>query len=263
MQTFTDVVRHRFILENLVGKSLKALYRSMALGFFWSLLNPLVMATVITVVQLAWFRADWNWPSFFLVALIPYNFSAYCLSGCAASVLGNASLVTKVRFPRQILPIASILTNLVHFGIQSLLIVAAMIVFPPPGDVLGWQLLWLPIVLVVHLGLAVGLGLLVAGLNVIYRDVQYLVDSVLTVTFWICPLLYDAGPILQKAPAWIGWLYWSNPLSGILDSYRAVLFYGRAPDLGVLGLATVMTLVLGVIGVRSFWKHEHQFADWM
>jgi lipopolysaccharide transport system permease protein len=278
MQTFTDVIKHRFILENLVGKSLKTLYRSMALGFFWSLLNPLIMVSVVTFVQLWFFHGTWTWPTFFLVALIPYNFSAYCLSGCASSIINNASLVTKVRFPRQILPISVVITNLVHFAIQSSLIVVALLLFgqetaadamrdglPPPGHVLGPNLLWVPVILTIHVGLSVGLGLLVSGLNVIYRDVQYIVESVLTVAFWLCPLLYDAGPKLlaHGERGWLYWLYFANPLSGIIDSYRRVLYHGQAPDVVVLAVATAITLAVGALGVRSFWKHEHAFADWI
>jgi ABC-2 type transport system permease protein len=282
MQTFTDVIKHRFILENLVGKSLKTLYRSMALGFFWSLLNPLIMVTVVTMVQVVFFTAPRSWPAFFLVALIPYNFSAYCLSGCAGAVINNASLVKKVRFPRQILPISVVITNLVHFAIQSTLVLLALLLlgqetgedamrvatdlkvpFVPPGDVLGPNLLWLPVIVTVHIGLSVGLGLLVSGLNVIYRDVQYIVESVLTVAFWLCPLLYDAGQKLAPERGWLYWLYFSNPLSGLIDSYRRVLYHGHGPDLVALTMATAVTLAVGALGVRSFWKHEHAFADWI
>lgn len=271
MKTFTDIVRHRFILENLVAKNLKALYRNMALGFFWSLLNPLVMAVVLTAVQLRFFGQKHDWPSLFLCALIPYNFFAYCLSGCAHSVVGNASLVTKVRFPRQILPVSVIVTNLVHFAIQSTLVVAAIVFFPPmheapggglvPTQILGWQLLWLPVIVLVNVGLVLGLGLLVAGANVVYRDVQYIVDSVMTVMFWLCPLVYDAGAVLGENATWGYWLYFSNPLSGLLDSYRRVLYHGTSPDLAALGLAAFVTVLFGIWGVRSFWKHEHRFAD--
>lgn len=271
MQTFTDIVRHRFVLENLVAKNLKALYRNMALGFFWSILNPLVMAVVLTAVQLKFFGQRHDWPSLFLCALIPYNFFAYCLSGCAHSVTGNSSLVTKVRFPRQILPVSVIVTNLVHFAIQSSLVVAALWLFPPQHEtaagvfadtqILDWQLLWLPVVLLLNLALVLGLGLLVAGANVVYRDVQYIVDSVMTVMFWLCPLVYDAGPILAKEGSWTYWLYFCNPLSGLLDSYRRVLYHGAAPDPVALGLAAFVTLLFGIWGVRSFWKHEHRFAD--
>ena len=265
MQTFTDIVRYRFVLENLVAKNLKALYRNMALGFFWSILNPLVMAAVLTAVQVFMYPdgGGARRAGFLLVALIPYNFFAYCLSGCANSVLGNASLVTKVCFPRQILPVSVIVTNLVHFAIQSSLILLALLLFPPPGQWFGWQLLWLPAILVVHIGLAMGLGLLVAGLNVVYRDVQYIVESTMTVMFWVCPLIYDPVETgsWARAPEWAFWLYYSNPLAGLIDSYRHVLYYGKPPDLGVLTLAFAMTLVIGACGVRSFWKHEYRFAD--
>jgi homopolymeric O-antigen transport system permease protein len=261
VQTFTDIVRYRFVLENLVAKNLKVLYRNMALGFFWSVLNPLVMATVLTLVQLRFFHQQRDWPSMFLVALIPYNFFAYCLSGCASSVLSNASLVTKVRFPRQVLPVSVVVTNLVHFGIQSSLIVAALAFFGPAHSVLGWQLLWLPVILAINIGLVLGLGLLVSGANVVYRDVQYLVDSLLTVMFWLTPLVYDAGPMLESGPRWQYWVYFANPLSGLLDSYRRVLYHATAPDLAVLGMAVIGTTLLGIWGVRSFWKHEPEFAD--
>lgn len=271
MQTFTDIVRHRFILQNLVAKNLKALYRNMALGFFWSILNPLVMAVVLTAVQLRFFHQESDWPSTFLCALIPYNFFAYCLSGCAYSVTGNASLVTKVRFPRQILPVSVIVTNLVHFAIQSSLIVAALVFFHPydhatlvPNTIIGWQLLWLPVIVGLNILLALGVGLLVAGANVVYRDVQYIVESVMTVMFWLCPLVYDAGALFVKDGAprgWSYWLYFANPLSALLDSYRRVLYHATAPDLGVLGLCVVTTTLFGIWGVRSFWKHEGRFAD--
>ncbi|MGE3173914.1 MAG: ABC transporter permease [Planctomycetota bacterium] len=261
MQTFADIVRYRFVLENLVAKNLKSLYRNMALGFFWSVLNPLVMAAVLTLVQLRFLNGQRDWPSMFLVALIPYNFFAYCLSGCAAVVLNNASLVTKVRFPRQILPVSVVVTSLVHFAIQSTLVVAALVFFGPDRDIVGWQLLWLPAILAVNIGLCMGLGLLVAGANVVYRDVQYLVDSVLTVMFWMTPLIYDAGPMLENGPRWQYWAYFANPLSGLLDSYRRVLYHGEQPDPAVFAMAVVGTLLLGVWGVRSFWKHEAEFAD--
>lgn len=269
VQTFTDIVRYRFVLENLVAKNLKTLYRNMALGFFWSLLNPLVMAVVLTAVQVLMFGQKASIAVFLLVALIPYNFFAYCLSGCAGVVINNASLVTKVKFPRQVLPVSVIVTNLVHFAIQSLLVLAAIVLFPPDASLLGWQLAWLPFVLVVHVGLAVGLGLLVAGANVVYRDVQYIVDSAMTVMFWLCPLIYDPRRIDPStgqdtwagAPEWAFWVYYANPLAAVIDSYRHVLYYGKPPDLAVLGLATLVTLSIGAVGVRSFWKHEPRFAD--
>jgi ABC-type polysaccharide/polyol phosphate export permease len=222
------------------------------------------MVAVLSVV-LVWFLGGGpDTPSLVVVGLIPYNFFAYCLQGCASSIVGNSSLVKKVAFPRQVLPAANILTHLVHFAIQSVLVVLVLLVFPPSAHILSFQLLWLVPVFVVHLGLCVGVGLLVAALNVVYRDTQYIIESLLTVLFWLSPVLYDAGAVFAQSPnvpAWAAHVYFLNPLSGVLESYRAILFHGVAPDRFVFGAATVLTLLIGALGVRAFWVHERQFAD--
>ena len=276
VQTFTDLYRYRFILSNLVGKELKAQYRDMSLGFVWALLNPLIMVSVLTFVWVVVFKLDLSFATMVVVALIPYNFFDYCLRGCAASIRGNVSLVKRIRFPRQILPISVILTHLTHLAIQSTLIVAALILFPresPEDTTLTFNLLWLPLILLVHLGLVIGAGLLVAGLNVLYRDVQYIVESSLTVLFWASPIIYTREKLqtgLEKLQADLGWdlswlyyVYHCNPLAGVLEAYRNVLFYGSSPDLVTFGMATGMTVIVGYVGVRSFWKHERSFADLM
>lgn len=266
MQTFRDLHRFRHVLFALTEKELKAQYRNMSLGFLWALLNPLVMVTVLSVAFVVFWGAPRNHPALVIVALIPFNFVTYCLSGCASAVSENASLVRKVRFPRQILPISVILTHLVHFGIQAILIVAVLAVFDEPGDVLSFNLLWLLPVLAVHVGLCVGAGMLVAALNVVFRDTRYVVDSLLTVLFWVSPVVYDArlGPEGFLADgAWSPFerVYFLNPVAGILDSYRAVLYHGTPPDPFVLLTATIVTLLIGAIGLRTFWVFERQFAE--
>ena len=262
MRTFHDIYTRRFILSTLVAKDLKAMYRNMALGFLWSLFQPLIMVAVLSFVLVEFFGGPPDAPALVVFALIPFNFLSYCLNGCTTSISSNSSLVKKVAFPRQILPVSVILTHLVHFGIQSLLIVAVLVAFPPlAGEPLSLNLLWLPLIVAIQIGLCLGAGLLVASLHVVYRDVQYIVDSVLTVLFWLSPVLYDASAILVNKPAWMFHVYYLNPVSGLLDSYRRVLYHGSPPDLYALGMAGLATLVIGVVGVRVFWVHEHEFAD--
>ena len=262
MQTFTDIYKYRFILSNLVGKELKAQYRNMSLGFLWALLNPLVLVTVLSLAWTIFLDAPASFPVLVIVALIPYNFFTYCFNGCAVSSPGYVPLVKKIRFPRQILPISVILTHLIHFAIQFLLVVAVLVIFPHPGNTFSWHLLWLPVILVVQLGLVVGVGLLIAGLNVVYRDVQYIVESLLVVLFWGSPILWSAGPESRLAAhPTLYYVYYLNPLAGILEAWRSVLYFGRSPSLITFGMATGVALILGVIGVRSFWKHERDFAD--
>jgi len=268
LQTFRDIAKNEFILSTLVAKDLKALYRNMALGFFWALLQPAVMVGVLSFVLVFFLHGDPDSPALVVVAMIPHNFTAYCLSGCVTSISGNGSLVKKVAFPRQLLPIANIITHLVHFAIQCTLIPVVLLLFPSHfGSSITWNLLWLPLIFAVHLGLCVGGGLLVAGANVVYRDVQYIVDSVLTLMFWLAPVLYDVREQLLPKGAtvlpltWTRVLYFLNPFAGVLDSYRAVLYRAMPPDPVHLGLAVFGMLVIGYIGVRTFWVHERQFAD--
>lgn len=264
MQTFRDAFDYRDVLMALTAKELKAQYRNMALGFLWALLNPMVMIVVLSFALVVFMGNDMDMPARIVVALIPYNFFTYCVSSCTSSVTGNSSLVKRIYFPRQILPFSVILTSFVHFGVQSILVGLVLALFPHAGNVLTLNLLWVVPVLLVHVGLCVGFGMLVAALNVVFRDTRYLVESLLTVLFWLSPVIYDARWYLQIDSGNLTWLqraYFLNPMAGILDSYRAVLFYGIAPDTFVFGSAVLLTTFLGVLGMLTFWRHERQFAD--
>lgn len=264
MQTFTDLYKSRFILSNLIGKELKAQYRVQSLGFLWALLNPLVMVTTLTVVWTYMFDGQDDFATMVVVVLIPYNFFSYCLNGCATSIIGNQTLVKRVRFPRQILPISVICTHLIHLGVQSILVAVAVSVLPTHGDIFTIHLLWLPLIIGIQLALVVGLGLMVSALNVFYRDVQYIVDSVLSVLFWVSPVVYcPFVRDLESHGAAIFYGYHLNPLAGILEAYRSVLWYGQAPHLDTLAMSAVVTLITGYLGVRIFWRRERDFADMM
>lgn len=263
MQTFRDVYRSREILVALTAKELKAQYRTLTLGFFWALLNPLVMVAVLTVVWVAFFHSGLDQPSRIIVALIPYNFVAYCANGCATSITSNASLVKKVAFPRQILPMSVILTHVVHLGVQALLVAAVLLIFPKGGPVVGPNLLWLVPLLSITIGLCIGVGMMVAALAVVFRDTAYALQSLLSVLFWLSPIIYDPRDMPPDLRLDVFWerIYFLNPLAGLLDSYRAVLFYGEAPAFYPLLAATIGTALIGAIGVRVFWTWERQFAD--
>jgi ABC-type polysaccharide/polyol phosphate export permease len=267
MQTFTDLYRHRFILENLVSKNLKVLYRNMALGVLWSVVNPLIMVVVLTTVWVVFFEKTFSFALGLLVALVPYNLFVYCLSGCTSAIRDNVSLVKKVAFPRQILPVSVVLTHVIQFPIPLALVVIGLLAIPKEHPTVTVHLLWLAPIFALQLGLMLGVGFLVAALNAKYRDMRYIVESVLVVLFWVCPILYDASATMNAQidegtlPGWVWYAYFLNPLAGILEGYRDVLYHGRAPEPTVLLIALVMTLVIGAVGVRKFWVHEREFAD--
>ena len=200
------------------AKNLKVLYRNMALGFLWSVLNPLVMVAVLSLVFIGFMKADPSFPAMVFVGLVPFNFFSYCANSCTVSIVNNASLVKKVAFPRQIIPVSAIATHVIDFAAQAGLLALLLALFPTPGRILGWQLLWLGPVFAVHLGLCVGFGFLVAALNVRFRDVQYIVGSLLTVLFWASPILYEPWETLAQWPAAIRFAYTLNPTAGSVQA---------------------------------------------
>ena len=142
--------------------------------------------------------------------------------------------------------------------------ILAIAILPTRGDVLTIYLLWLPLILGLQLALVVGLGLMVSALNVFYRDMQYIVDSVLSVLFWVSPIVYcPFARNLESHGASIYYIYHLNPLAGILEAYRSVLWYGEAPHMDTLAISVAVTLVIGILGVRTFWRRERDFADMM
>jgi len=259
VQTISDSFRHHFILSNLIAKEFKAQYRSMALGYLWTLAQPAILVSVLTFVWVVIFNRPISFASQTIVALVPHNFATYCLTQSTGVITRNRGLVKKVRFPRQLLPISIVITNLIHFAIQGILIVVIIIALPPPADILGWQLLWLPVLVALSGGLAAGTSMLVASLSVRYRDMQYLVSSLIPVLFWMSPIVYVAYDTMTHT--WAGYLYYLNPLAGLLEAYRSVLFFGESPHYDTLLMSLTVTLVVGAIGVRSFWRHEREFAD--
>lgn len=267
MQTLLDLYRFRFILQNLVSKNLKVQYRNMALGFLWSVVNPLVLVTVLTTVWVVIWDNPFSVAASILVTLVPYNLFVVCLSGCTGAIRENVNLVKKVAFPRQILPVSVVLTHVIQFPLPFALVVLGLLVIPKNHPTLTGNLVWLGPIFVLQIGLSFGVGFLVSALHTKYRDMQYIVESFLVVLFWTSPILYDASLELGtkiaagELPEWVWWAYHANPVSGLLDSYRNILFYGRPPDWTVLAMTLVGTLIIGAVGVRAFWVHEKEFAD--
>lgn len=174
-----EIYRFRYFLRNMVVRDLKVRYKGSALGFLWSLMNPLLMMLVLSLVFSVAFKISMpHYPIFLLCGLLPWNFFAVSVSNATGSVVGQAGLLKKVAFPREILPLASILANLVHFGIGLLILFVFLIAFKIP---LGLPALALPLVILLQLVFVLGFSLILSALNVFYRDVQQILEVLLLV----------------------------------------------------------------------------------
>lgn len=245
-----------FILRVLIAKDFKVRYRNMSLGIFWSLVNPIVMMSVLTFVftQLMPSGRD-QFALFVLVGLLPYNFFTLAWQCGTTSIIDNSSLVNKIPFQRALLPIAAVFANSIHYLIQLSLLLLAVAIFVGVNQY--W--LWLPLVVLAQIVFVCGVVLTTSALDVFIRDIRYVVESACLVLFWMLPIFYGFEAI---GPKW-AWLYEINPLAAVILIMRAILLDGAAPlPTTVLKLLSI-TLVVLAVGLGTFFRLQKRFSDYL
>jgi ABC-2 type transport system permease protein len=217
----------RELLGNLVRKEVRVKYASSALGAVWSMLNPVLYLAVFSLVFNFALKANIpDYAVYLLSGLLAWNLFATSLGLASRAVVDNANLVTKVYFPREILPLASIGAAGVDFLLQLLVLVVFMAALTYPF--FGWNLLLFPLSLTALLAFTAALALWVAALNVRYRDTQHLLNIALTLWLWLTPVIYPSGSIWDKLEAfhlhWVKYLFLANPMAGIEMGFQRALY---------------------------------------
>jgi lipopolysaccharide transport system permease protein len=248
---------YRELAHFLVWRDLKVRYKQTALGIGWAVVQPLVTVVIFSVIfgRLADLPSDSvPYPVFTLSALLPWQLFSAAFTGAGASVVGSANLITKVYFPRLIVPIAAVLAPLADFLVWTGLLAVVMAWY---GIAPTWNIVWLPLLTLAAVGLALGVGLWVAALNVRYRDVRYLLPFALQAWLWVSPVAYSLELVPERWKA----VYGLNPLVGVIQGFRWALLGSEAPGAALLLPATLITLVLVLGGLFYFRRTEDHFAD--
>ena len=256
MTTYLDVLRYRELLGNLFRRDLQAKYRGSALGVLWSVANPvMLMGVYLLVFGVVWkspFANGGHYPLFLLTGLALWTFFAAAVQSSTRSMLDNANLIRKTRFPRQLVPLSVVFAHLVSFGAMLVLLLVVNFIALPRVRATEW--LAIPLALL-FVGVVCGVSLAAASLNVLFRDVEFIVAALLVPLFFLTPILYPlTGSPLDKHRTLVDVIHWVNPLSPAIEAVRAALFSGSLPrwtDTLYLVLACALALGLGALVFRS------------
>lgn len=260
-----ELLRYRSLVLNLVVRDLKSRYKRSVLGFLWSLLNPLAMMLVFTVVFTVIMPSKIeNYPIFLLCGLLPWNFFTGALMVSINSVAGNANLVKKVYFPREVLPISAVLASLVNFLLGLAVLFVVLIFFH--GHFSPW--LWLlPLVILIQTCFTLGVALFLSAINVYYRDTLMIMDVVLLAWFFLTPVVYS-NSILPPNYQVLGMnvdiqrlMYIVNPMASLIAAYRDLLYWGYRTDLDFFLRTAVTAIAILAAGYWYFVRHSHDFGE--
>lgn len=254
--SFNDIWAYRELLFFLTWRDVKVRYKQTALGAAWAILQPLFMMVIFTIFfgRLAGVRsAGIPYPLFALAGLVPWTFFSNSITASGNSLVGSANLITKVYFPRLIVPAAAMLAGLVDFVLAFVLLILLMFYY---GVTLTAQILFLPVLVLLTALFALGVGTWMSALNVKYRDVRFALPFVIQLWLFISSVILPSSSVPQK---W-RWLLLLNPMSAIIEGYRSALF-GLPFDWTALGIASVLTVLVLLYALYSFGRVERSFAD--
>jgi lipopolysaccharide transport system permease protein len=256
LEELSDVLRNRDLLLLLVQKDLKVKYKGTALGFVWSLLNPLLMMIVYAAVfsVLVRFQVP-NYPIFLLSGLLPWNAFNLSLQAASTSLITNGNLVRRVHFPLEFLPLTSVISGLVNLVMSFGILVVFTLVFRQP---LGLPLLMLPVLVLLQLVFTSGVCLCLSALLVYFRDIEYLIGVGLTAFFFLTPVIY---PLSAVSNSQVGFLLRFNPMTWLVTGYQAIWHDNAWPNPTFLGVLAVGSIAMLLFGRWVFRRLQGRFAE--
>lgn len=251
-----DLWAYRELLFFLTWRDVKVRYKQTALGAAWAVLQPLFMMIIFTIFfgRLAGVdSAGIPYPLFAFAGLVPWTFFANAITASGNSLVGSSNLITKVYFPRLIVPAAAMLAGLVDFALAFLLFCVLMVYY---GVAPTAHILFLPVLILMTALFALGVGTWMAALNVKYRDVRFALPFLIQIWLFVSSVILPSSALGPR----LRWALMFNPMSGIIEGYRSALF-GLPFDWTAIGIAAAITVVVLIYAIYSFARVERSFAD--
>ena len=287
-----ELWKFRSLLFSMVQRDLSVRYKNSFLGFIWSMINPLLTVLVLTFVfKYIGHNNIPNYSAYILAAYLPYMFFQMAIMDSAQSVLGNLQLMKKIYFPREIFPLASIISNFIHFLLALLVFFVYLLTIylfnTPRVPTFQWSTIYLPLLIVISFLLSAGLGLLFSAINTFYEDVKYIVGVVLSLLFFLSPIMYFRESVYYGHSKKLYYLYHLNPIATLSDAYRKVLLAPQAVQIStkvwdprihdyrdvnlpypplpidwmLLGLTAAFAIIILFVGYAVFNKMKWKFVE--
>jgi ABC-type polysaccharide/polyol phosphate export permease len=252
-----NIFQHRWVIVELVKREVKLRYRGTWLGFFWSLLNPLIMTAVYTLVfQFILKVGIPDYSAFLFCALLPYTWFNESINTGMNCILDHAGYVRDSIFPTRILPVTSIATGMMNYVFALPILIIILLLFKVT---IGWYLLALPLVMAVQFLFTLGIVFFLATYNVFFRDLRFIVQNILMALFFITPIMYD----IKTVPARLQFIFSFNPITQLIYCYRDIFLYSNWPNWDRLGWVLVIALILVFFGAWVFENHRETFAEYL
>ena len=258
IKTVKEIWGYRSMIRSLVHKDLRGRYQASVLGFLWTFIVPLCQLLVYTVVFSVILRSTVE--KFYLylfVALIPWNFFASCLTGGSSCVIQQQSLVNKIYFPREVVPVSYVTSSFVNMLYCEIVVVAVCVFSGVRFSPLG--LLCLPIVMAVEYILALGITMIMSAVDVYFRDLEHILGIISMAWMFMTPIMYD----LSIVPERLRPIFQLNPMTSIVTAYRDILYAGSVPHLETLGVSLGMGILFLVLGFLIFGRLKRRFSEVM
>lgn len=256
-----EFVRYRDLLYFFVLRDITVLYKQTILGILWAVVNPVFQMVVFSLIfgKLADVSSDGiPYPIFSYTAILPFNYFSQSLSGASASLIGSASVLTKVYFPRILIPFTPVLSKLADFTIAFAILVVMMFFYKIVPTI---NIIFLPLLILLMMLTSLGIGMWLSSLAIQYRDVKFAINFISTLLMYGAPVVFPASLVLEKFGETVYLLYGIYPMVGVIEGFRASLLGFRPMPWDLIGVAAASSAIIFITGLNYFRRTERIFAD--
>ncbi|MBO4551866.1 MAG: ABC transporter permease [Candidatus Methanomethylophilaceae archaeon] len=256
-ETVKELFAYKSMLRSLVRREVRGRYKGSLLGFLWNFITPLMQIVVYVMVFSMIFRIDIdNYAIYIIVGMVPWIFLSESLVSGSGTIVENSQMVTKIYFPRAVLPISNVLSKLVNYLISLVIVFIIIICSQYPLDPV--VLLMLPVVMVLFFFAVIGATMLLAAINTYYRDVQYITNVIMMVLIWLSPIMYMRS---MSDNAIMSFILDINPVTYYIEAFQSIFYWGEFPDPMTMLVCTLFTVFILVVGWVVFYRLEKDFAE--